>query len=109
MLVEHRHVDRVSLKRESELGKEYGFSGYLRGDSYIVHSALVEDYFQSFKHLDADLARWTFPRKQLDIIFPALILFPERKWYAFLKSSPQPGLTKQPEPVAINLTTWEAF
>ena len=49
------------------------------GDSYIVMEHWVEDYFHAFKSLDSDLARWTFPRKQLDVVFPAFILFPRKE------------------------------
>lgn len=108
--------------REDRLDENLGSVGILcsfwqsvRVESYIVIVSWVEqiifvdlNIYLPLKNLG--LAKWNFHRKQLpDSVFPALIHFPRRKWYPLLKTSPRPGTRKEPEPVAINLTTWKNF
>lgn len=48
------------------------------------------------------LARWTVPRKQLNVAILPLLTVLGRKWYVLLEKAPGPGTKKQPG--AINLS-----
>lgn len=62
----------------------------LLGDSYIVMVHWIEEGdFQAFRHVGSDLARWTFPRKQLDVVFPALIHFLRKEVVCSSEDKPQ--------------------
>lgn len=79
------------------------------GDSYIVHGALSRRLFSGVQTFGCRLGQMDLSQKAIRHYFSCSHSLPGRKWYALLKSSPQPGPTKQPEPVAINLTTWKHF